>query len=309
VKDFTEAETLLPPLQTGARLGRATSGAAKAFLAKVYLTRKQWQLARDKAKEIIDTRATFGYNLWAKYADVFDIANENRTESIFESQHNGGINGTGSGLPTYFSIINSSDQGRGFGSFYANNNLVNSFEDADQRKNLFSKTAVTSSGAPIISNLSHFYKYRDVAATTFPECRNNFPIMRYADVLLMYAEASNEVSGPSADAIETVNQIRRRAYGFPIQTPNTTSDLPALSQNDLRDAIYKERRLEFYAEGQRWLDLVRTGRLVRTIRALPDDATTLNSNARANVQEKHNLFPIPQRERDANPSLTQNAGY
>jgi hypothetical protein len=303
VKDFTDAEgTLLVKSPEG----RATVGAAKAFLAKVYLTRKQFPAAKAKAKEVIDNKALYGYDLFATYADVFKVENKNGKESVFEIQHRDGL-GTGNGLTTYLAIEGSNDQGRGFGSFYANPNLVNAFQTGDQRKNTLANTAISPTGATITAPSSRFHirKFVDPTVIAFPNARNNYPIIRYADVLLMYAEASMEVDGPTAENIEMVNMVRRRAFGFPITTVNVTSDLaPAAisSQANLRDAIYNERRLELFAEGHRWLDLVRTGRLVSTIQALGGSAGT-------NIAAKHNLFPIPQRERDANPSLTQNPGY
>lgn len=305
INDLSEAEKLLPASYTGSSKGRATSGSAKAFLTKLYLTRKDFAKAKAKAKEIIDNRASFGYELWPTYADVFKIENKNTKEAIFDIQHYDGNNGQGNGLPTYLAIENSNAQGRGFGSFYANPDLVNSFQPGDLRKAFFVTTAVGINGQPISAPFgrAHFYKYTDPATIAFPNSRNNFPILRYADVLLMFAEASNEIDGPSPETITIVNQVRRRAYGFPLDTPNSTSDLGVtLSKESFRAAIYSERRLEFYAEGQRWLDLVRTNRLVSTIKAL-------GGTPAANIAEKHNLFPIPQRERDINASLTQNPGY
>lgn len=321
IKDFMDAEASLPAIYTGTNLGRATSGAAKAFLAKIYLTRKQWQQSRDKAKELIDNKATYGYNLWPRYADAFNanaIANENRVESVFETQHAAGATGTGNGLPTALAATGDTRQGNanGFGSIPLNSNLVNGFAAGDQRKEGVANNNVkfidkcTCDARPF----SFIYKYMDPGHASYGEARNNFPILRYADVVLMYAEASNELTGGVSEAVEYTNKIRRRAYNTSatanFDAPNAAIDLPAgISQSDLRDAIIRERRLEFYTEGQRWFDLVRTGRLVSTIKALPDDPNTQNAAARANVQEKHNLFPIPQTERNANPALTQNPGY
>ncbi len=321
IKDFTDAESVLPPIYTGSNLGRATSGAAKAFLAKVYLTRKQWALARDKAKELIDNKATYGYNLWPRYSDNFNanaIANENRVESVFETQHHGGLTGTGNGLPTALAALNDTRQGTaaGFGTVPLNSNLVNSFAAGDQRKDGVAGTNVkfVDKCTCDARAFSWIYKYMDPGHASYGEARNNFPILRYADVFLMYAEALNETTASAPEAIEYVNKIRRRAFNTTtaatFDTPNAAIDLPAgISQEDLRIAILNERRFEFYAEGQRWFDLVRTGRLVSTIRALTADPNTQNAAASANVQEKHNLFPIPQTERNANPALTQNAGY
>ncbi|MGN6639318.1 MAG: RagB/SusD family nutrient uptake outer membrane protein, partial [Mucilaginibacter sp.] len=107
------------------------------------------------------------------------------------------------------------------------------------------------------------------------------------------SEAVNELSGPTIDAYGTINQVRERA-----RLPDLT---PGLSQSDFRDSVYRERRWEFVQEGQRWFDLVRTGRLVESVKKVPAKA--------AAISDKDNLFPIPQAEINVNPSLTQNPGW
>jgi len=131
-------------------------------------------------------------------------------------------------------------------------------------------------------------KYKQTGIVT-NEADIDFPILRYADVLLMYAEALNE-QNQTAAAIPFINQIRTRA-GLP-NKPTT------LTQAETRLLIESERRSEFAFEGQRWFDLTRTGRYlpVMTSKGYP-------------TKEFHKLFPIPQRETDLNPSLGQNAGY
>ena len=127
----------------------------------------------------------------------------------------------------------------------------------------------------------------------------NYPILRYSDLLLTYAEALNEIGGPSAEAFEAINKVRRRAYGKPVATANATTDLQGLSKTALQDAILDERRWEFGFENHRWFDLVRTGRLLSTLQAKGNTA----------IRDYHVLFPLPQRELDVNKSLTQNKGY
>lgn len=298
IKDLSDAEAALPEAYSGADLGRATAGAAKAMLAKVYLTRKDFTKARDKAQEVINNAAKYKYGLFDKYMDVFAVGNKNGKEGVFEMQFVSGGVGQGNGMITYFAIENSPVTGRGFGSFFPTTELYNSYAPGDKRKELYINSYVNSAGQTV-TTYQHFNKYVDPAAKAFPEGNNNFPIIRYADVLLMFAEASNEVTGPTAEAIEYVNQIRRRAFGFPLTTPSTADLAAGLSKDDFRNKIYDECRWEFTAEGHRWFDLVRTGRLVNVLKA----------KGKANVAEKHNLFPIPQRERDLNSKLEQNPGY
>ncbi len=124
----------------------------------------------------------------------------------------------------------------------------------------------------------------------------NYPILRYADVLLMYAEALNELNGPTTEAYMAINQVRQRAR---MNNVNVLTDLKDLSQTQFREAVFKERRLEFAFEGQRWFDLVRSGQMVLVMQA----------HGKTSAQKFHELLPIPQREIDANPALQQNDGY
>lgn len=126
----------------------------------------------------------------------------------------------------------------------------------------------------------------------------NWMILRYADVLLMYAEALNEVGGPSKDAYDAINEVRRRARG--VGTPNAQPeavlpDLKDLSQEEFRQAVAQERNWELCFEGHRRWDLLRTGKFIEVMKANGKNATTANL-----------LFPIPQTELTINPNLTQN---
>lgn len=112
----------------------------------------------------------------------------------------------------------------------------------------------------------------------------------------MYAEALNELSGPAADAYTAINRVRKRAFRDDLH------DLTGLNKETFRDAVYEERRLEFVLEGQRWFDLVRTGRLLTLMQ-------NHKENGAMNIKPYHVLYPIPQRERDINPNLDQNEGY
>ena len=298
ISDLEAAEGSLPDQYTGADLGRATAGAAKGLLAKVYLTRKDYAKARDKAKEIIDNAGKYGYGLWDTYADVFKVSNKNGKEAVFEIQFVGGGVGQGNGLITYMAPENSPVTGRGFGSFYPTPELYNSYQPGDKRKELYIESYVNKAGTTV-KTFPHFNKYVDPAAATFPQGNNNFPFLRYADILLMFAEADNQVNGPTPEALEAASQIRRRAYGLPLNEPSAVDFTAALGQEGFRQQIWEERRWEFAAEGQRWFDLVRTDRLV----------SVLSAKGKTNVQEKHKVFPIPQREIDLNPELTQNDDY
>ena len=292
IQDFTDAETVLPVSYTGADRGRATRGAAKAFLAKVYLTRAEWAKASAKAKEVIDLGA---YDLWATFPEAFLLANKNGKEAVFEIQALGGGVGEGSLMQGYmrpnFDRVNGI---AGFGDDPATENLYRTYLPTDRRRDvtikLYSATTTPAAPASVVFP-GYVYKYLDPTATGNNDGANNYPLIRYADVLLMYAEALNEQATGNAEAYTAVNRIRRRA-GLP--------DLAGLTQAQFRDAILLERRLELAFEGHRWYDLTRTKRLIDAMKA---------QNPSIVVQERHYLLPIPQTERDVNPALEQNPGY
>ncbi|QIP12477.1 RagB/SusD family nutrient uptake outer membrane protein [Spirosoma aureum] len=293
VQDFTEAETVLPTTYSTADKGRATKGAAKAFLAKVYLTRQDWANASAKAKEVINLGV---YDLWANFADAFLIANKNGKEAVFEMQAlSGGFN-EGSLMQGYmrpnFDRVNGV---AGFGDDPATENLYKAYRADDKRRNVTLKlySATTTPAAPAsVLFPCYVYKYLDPASTGTSDGGNNYPIIRYPDVLLMYAEALNEQGANNTEAYTTINRIRNRA-GLPNLTAN-------LNQAQFRDSLLLERRLELAFEGHRWYDLSRTKRLISAMKA---------QNPTIIVEERHYLFPIPQTERDVNPQLTQNPGY
>ena len=287
LEDLGVAESGLAVKMTGDDVGRATQGAAKSLLAKVYLTRGEWDKAASKAKEVIDNAATYGYDLWANYAEAFTTANENGKESVFSAQFSSGIQ-EGSSMMIYC-LPRNTIVGQGFSSFVPTTDIYNSYEPNDARKTFTYWTTFTK-GTQTITFSPAIYKYNDPAATNTADASTNYPVIRYADVLLMYAEAANEL-GQTDEALTYINQVRTRAK---------LTSLSGLSSDGIRDAVLKERRLELAFEGHRWFDLVRTGRLVSTLRA----------KGNTNIQDYHVLYPVPQRDIDVNSNLKpQNAGY
>ncbi len=293
IKDFTDAESVLPVTYGAADKGRATKGAAKAFLSKVYLTQENWEQASLKAKEVMDLTT---YDLWSNYSDVFQIANENGKESIFEIQAIGGGFGEGSWMQGYmrppFDRVNGV---AGFGDNPPTQNLYQAFSSKDKRRDVTLRlyTASSTPAAPASINFPCYVaKYLDPTSTSTNDGANNFQIIRYADVLLMYAEALNEQGPDNAEAYAAVNRIRNRA-GLANLTAN-------LGQAAFRDSVLLERRLELACEGHRRYDLIRKNRLVSALKA---------QNPAIPVDEHHNLFPIPQQERDVNKILGQNKDY
>ena len=147
----------------------------------------------------------------------------------------------------------------------------------------------------------------------------NFPLMRYADVLLMKAEAINEsLEKPNAEAYDAVNQVRRRAYGFDVYTPNPACDLAdGLDYKAFRQAVRDERFRELCFEGQRKWDLIRWGVYVDTMHELADDVMATApqavyqycARAGQNTTERNVLFPIPNTELTVNKKIEQNPGW
>ena len=144
-----------------------------------------------------------------------------------------------------------------------------------------------------------------IVLTTTSKATSNYPVIRYSDVLLTFAEAVNERGGTSdpyaAEAAEAINEVRRRAYKYDIYTAGSSVDLSSgITQDQFRDSLRLERYKEFTQEGTRWFDLVRWKIYVKSINASPYQS----SNPLRNY-----LFPIPQAERNVNPNITQNYGY
>ena len=298
INDLKDADNAaLPAKYTAAgEVGRATSGAVKSLLAKVYLTRKDWTNAAAKAKEVIDAG---NYSLFPDYKDIFIPENKNGREHIFSAQYSCVKNSYGSAMGLNFAIFFSWPVQQSGGSCQADENFAASYETGDYRKKvtIITQKVNPATGALVLSRTgSHVDKYWDPAPCGLDQARNNFMVIRYADVLLMYAEALNELSGPVADAYSAINQVRTRARnGDATANPQ---NLAGLTKEQFRDAVANERKWELCFEGHRRWDLLRTDKYVTTLQA-----------AGLPAQAKNLVYPIPQNERDVNSALTQNDGY
>ena len=296
----TAGETLPVRYEKAEDKGRATRGAAKALLAKVHLTRREFPEAAARAAEVM----AMPYDLVKEYGTLFTVAGENSVESVFEIQHlscNLGMGGRGQ---AFFAPFGSGLTGSwdGWGTNIPTTDFVNAYEPGDLRKGVTIflpdsvyrypnlKGGVYKHEASRSVNGYNIRKYvigpgADVCAMDSP--MNDY-VIRFADVLLMFAEAANETGNPAA-AEEALNRVRKRA-GLPAKT--------GLSPAEFRDAVLHERRMELGMESERWFDLVRTGRAIPVMTA---HGKTLTEN--------HLIFPIPRAEIDLNPLLTQNIGY
>ncbi|HEU4789664.1 MAG TPA: RagB/SusD family nutrient uptake outer membrane protein [Flavobacterium sp.] len=302
ISDLTDAQSL-PSTYPANEAGRATSGAAKAILAKVYLTRKDWPNAILKANEVIN--GGYGYALFETFSDIFNKAKKNGKEHIFSVQFEPNQAGNGSSGSTFqataftgFTATEPADIISDVALFY------DIYADGDTRRDASYVKQLPNPATGTLYTFPKplFKKFLDLTNLATPaNVAINFPVIRYADILLSFAEATNEQSGPTAEALEAVNQVRRRAFGKAINTPDATVDLVGLTNVQLRDAIREERKKEFVQEGQRWYDLVRWGILVSEVKKV---------TAKNSVSERNNLYPIPQSERNIDPvGLPQNPGY
>lgn len=287
--DLIDAAKLLPEKVDPSRLGGALSGSAKTLLGKVYLTLKDYSNASQVLKEVIDSNQ---YKFISDYAEIFDVQNKNNSESIFEIQYTDAITGLGSAFANLFAPIGSSEVTKGVGGTEGNNEptgeFYSSYSDGDLRQNvsigklsdgrIYCKKFVK---APVLANQSDA----------------NFIVLRYTDVLLMYAEALNEISfSTSGEAFKYLNDVRQRA-GLQEYTAQEIN-----SQDTFRDAILKERRYEFAFENQRWFDLLRTGKAVEVMNA--------SAKGEFTVKAYQLVFPIPQSQIDTAPDImVQNAEY
>ena len=268
----------LPETYSSADMGRATSGAAKALLGKVYLTFHKWNEAKDVLSQLIGK-----YQLVSPIAQVFDVDNKNNNEIIFAVHFNKEIEGEGHSY--WYNLTNASDDTNQTSS------LLNTFPTGDDRKDLITYVQVEK-------NVRLMNKFYDTKSPTFKTVGNDQILLRYADVLLMYAEALNEIQYDASEgslALKYLNAVRQRAGISNL----TVKQLP--TQEKFRKGILVERQREFPYEGQRWFDLVRMG-----------FAKSVMAENGVEIKDYQLLFPIPQQEIEKvgdKSILWQNPGY
>jgi len=272
VGDLQTAIGLLPATYSGDNIGRATSWAAKSLLGKVQLTMGS---KTDAATTLQDVVNNGPYSLLSDYANLWGPSNENNAESVFEVQFKAGGIGEGSAYTDMFTPLGTvGGVGGGNAPQQVTTDIHNSFENGDERFSVsINDTAATSTGWWVP-------KY---ASTPFGplDAGNNWYVMRYADVLLMLAEAVGEPNG-----YQYINQVRDRAGLGPVS---------AAEPGTYAEKLLHERRVEFAFEGQRWPDLLRFG-MAKQIMA---------AQLGTSQDQVHLLYPIPQREIDVAPDQMQ----
>ena len=289
----------------------ATKGSAKALLAKVYLTMAGWPLeddsyyalARDKAKEVMDMGV---YSLESDFKDLWLEKNKlSNSEFIFTFYGSSDDIGSASHLHT----ASRSSSEKGWTNIYSEERFFNVFPEGYRKEVSFHTVFNDGTNWQDVNPRQPFIsKYRDAGelAATFDSDVISFdgdgftPILRYADVLLIYAEAANMAeNGPSAAALEAINKVRRRAMKLDPDTPNASVDLTSMSKDDFDDAVIAERNWELAFENNRWFDVVRKNKVVEFYQPLYPQYVTENTH----------LLPKPATEVNAIEGLEQNPGY
>jgi hypothetical protein len=337
LKDLDSAAAVLPLHYGSSDLGRATKGAALALKAKILLFEasplfnpandmNRWKIAADTLKAFMDMASTLGYDLYPDYRGLFLPENENNKEVIFDVQFIYPLQGNSFdlicrqynsnapllGLAEAYQMKNGlpiTDPLSGYdpGTPYLNRDprlyatIVYPGDKYMGTTVTPSRFAITGYGVEKYSVYTEAKPPADLADLKAGQSYTNYNVLRYADILLMYAEAQNEYAGPDETVYGAINEVRERA-GMP--------DIVAgLSKDDMREAIRQERRVEFACEGYYYNDIRRwkTAENVMNATIYTWDNTPIET--RQFDPAKDYWWPIPQTELDLDPNLEQNNGY
>jgi len=315
-KDFSEAALGLPEFssQPVNENGRATKGAALAYLAKAYLYQGKYQEAREKAYQVMMSN---NYDLESDFGNIWSVQNPNGIESIFEIQHNyDDVQYTGNALP----VLTRSRADGGWGFATPGSHLENFMQGDPRLQHTIIKhgdsvdadhpsydTQLDQNESGRINRKYYLGLLERPPSEEHVKSPLNYILFRYADLLLIYAEASY-FSGFEADALTALNDVHTRVGNTPL----------SVSGQDLLNAIHDERRMELALEGHRYYDLKRTGSLEQAIGDFVNYNTVNSTDLydAGNQQgilfdaSRHYLFPIPQAEIDISGGIiTQNPNY
>jgi len=299
-QDLTDAAAVLPQTYSGAAIGRATKGAALALHAKVAMYQAKWA----DVKAYTDQVMALGYSLFPDFYQLFRVANENCSESVFEIQC-ALILGNPDASNSQYSQVQGvrGVTGGGWGFNDPTQNLADAFEPGDPRRaaTIIFRGTTTPSGDAIPAtvtnpryNMKSYVPFGQYVTGYNEGCQQNVRVIRYADVLLMNAEANNEL-GNTTQALASLEMVRARARA------GNSAILPQVTTTDktaLRTAIWNERRAELAMEFDRYFDVIRQGRAAALF------------GPRGWTANKNEVWPVPQGEIDLSVGvLTQNPGY
>ncbi len=281
IQDLVEAISVLPPVAD--EPGRVIKTAGQALLGRVYLTLRDFLEAEAQLQAVVEAGI---HQLEPHPADVFEVANELNDEIVFAVQFRSGVNGNSEGSDAFVQFSPSGTINGAKGHNLPNRDFIELYDESDLRKEAY--IGETDKGVPFCK------KYK--MPTTIPEdSESDWIVIRYADVLLMLAEAKNE-NGKFEAAATYLNQVRNRAG---------LSATDVRNRQEMDQAIELERRLELIGEGHRWFYLLRTGKAIETMNAWFQNNTSLGIT----IDTHDLLMPIPQSQINTDPALTQNPGY
>lgn len=311
VEDLIFAENAGLPFND--ETGSVTTGAIKSLLSSVYISMagfpleygvEYYELAKDKAQEVINSQE---YSLFDSYDAFRDESRDNTGEHIFMVQFHPTeqpFNSLQSAMIPY--RLDISRYSFEAGMIFAENEFVESYESGDKRTNegefFFTEYSLAADRSVTVDfGGYYFYKFfNENAHLNTAYSGLNWQIIRYSDVLLNYAEASNEVLGPNSDSYEAINKIRRRA-----DVPEYTE----LTQSEFREAIWRERWHEQIFEGELWFKMLRTRKVFNIIDGSFNDFIGHSFVTGETLGERELVFPIPTSEIRNNENLVQNPGY
>lgn len=304
IDDLEIAENDLPGT-VGGQTRRASKWVAKLLLAQAYLDREEWSLAAAKADEVITSGeyALVQVNAQEDFYNVFAV--ETSTEDMM-SLHFSPTASTsfihtfhGSGTPYNKGTV------YGFYNVPNMNSFLATWDDQDLRKsfNLYSSYVDENGEEVSILNTAEPVRFKKFIKDPNGIAVYSIPLYRFVEAFLIYAEAACMAEGGPTDlALERLNVVKRRAYGYDIDGPSPIDFPSGMTMNEFRDTVIQERAYEFILEPRRWWDLRRTGKAKEVI-----------SQAKGKqLIDERLLYPIPQTEIDNNPALTpadQNPGY
>lgn len=302
VSDLTEAETALPVSYDDANVGRATIGVAESLLGNVYLTQKKYTEAAAEFKKVIDLNI---YELLPVYADLFKAGMQGNKEAIWQAQYKNGAAYLGSNLPNHFAPTGSEGitiaSGGAYGFNQPTEDIANAYGSNDVRRNNIAD-GYTSNGAFIAAKYIRGYVERETGGG-YLDSGADWYVLRFADILLMYAEALNEANqGPNGEAYTSINMVRQRA-GLDV--------LAGLNYDTFKAAVYNEERLESPFEGHRWFNLLRTGKALEVMNSkVSQGAGSATIGISIPIKPYQLLYPIPAIVvTTSSPAITQNEGY
>lgn len=314
------SENLLPEKMADADMGRATLVAAKALLAKVYMTHyavgeENYLKAKTLLQEVI---VAVGNPQSAAdlvpYAKIFDKNNEMNDEIIFAVRYMAGNVGLGSPFTTLFGPLNNGNSvvmGSPKHYNYPSDNLLSAYSvngdetHVDLRRDVVVADGYTNITTGLWKDDRFMIKYLDPEMASEYDAENDWPVLRVADVLLLYAEICNEIGGPDQESLRCLNMIRERAGVKAYEASEVAS------RYQFREAVRKERRLELAFENQRWFDLLRWGVAASTVNDfLASEAFFGEYTYTVNpIADWQTLLPIPLSVLNINPDVAQNVGY